>query len=50
MDELYSHHPNIGSVEKLRIDDKGHIIDNVPYESFNEPNHEKQFSNIKNGF
>lgn len=39
---MASHHPNIGSVEKWRIDAKGEYVDKRPFELLKEQNPHRQ--------
>ena len=45
-----SHHPNIGSIQKRRIDKDGKFIDQEPFEILNENNMAKQYEIAKDSF
>lgn len=47
MDMLMSHHPNIGSVTKRRLDHEGQFLEDTPFELLNEPNTFKQYEMAK---
>lgn len=47
---LMSHHPNIGSITKRRIDKEGRFMDEGNFEILSEPNIHKQYEAVKKAF
>ena len=45
-----SHHPNIGSVKKYRLDANGNYLDSTDFELLREPNQSKQLEMAENAF
>ena len=47
---MVSHHPNIGSVEKWRIDKEGNYLDSRSYELMREQSPHKQLQIVREAF
>jgi hypothetical protein len=49
-DIMMSHHANIGSIKKFRLNEKGESIDRQPYELLNERDQMKHYNIVKEAF
>ena len=47
---MMSHHPNIGSVKKYRLDKNGNYLDRGDFELMREPNQQKQLQMAEDAF
>lgn len=45
-----SHHPNIGSVQKRRLDENGNFLEEGSFEILHEPNQMRQYELAKEAF